>query len=98
MVCEITRGIGINRNPVLKQAIYIYSGMICLFWSATHKCQTLFIASLFQHLSGDSWMYPYQRNYPSGKSLYKHYIVGIYGLESPRIPRLNTIVLSVSAS
>ena len=26
-------------------------------------------------------------NVPYGKSLYKPYIMGIYGLESPRIPR-----------
>ena len=38
-------------------------------------------------------MYPYQRT-PMGNPyiyIYKPYIVGIYGLQSPKIPRLNTI-------
>ncbi len=37
------------------------------------------------YMSGDSWMYPLP-TYPYGKSLYKPYIVGVYGLLSPRIP------------
>ena len=41
-------------------------------------------------VSGDSWLYPYQLT-PYGKSLYKSYIVGIYGLQSPRIPRCTPI-------
>ena len=39
-------------------------------------------------LSGDSWMYPYQRT-PMGNpyiSPIYPYIVGVYGLLSPRIP------------
>ena len=35
--------------------------------------------------SGDSWMYPDPNVPRHGKSLYKHYIVGIYGLYSLRI-------------
>ena len=34
--------------------------------------------------SGDIWMYPYQRTLMGNL---KTYIVGIYGLYSPRIPR-----------
>ena len=45
---------------------------------------TPFITIVGAHLSGDNWMYPYT-NLP-GKSLQRPYIVGIYGLESPRIP------------
>ena len=40
------------------------------------------------HMSGDSWMYPYQRT-PMGNpyiSPIYPYIVGVYGLLSPRIP------------
>ena len=36
-------------------------------------------------MSGDSWMYPYQRT-PMGNPYISH-IVGIYGLQSPKIPR-----------
>ncbi len=41
-----------------------------------------------QTISGDSWMYPYQRT-PMGNpyiSPIYPYIVGVYGLLSPRIP------------
>ncbi len=42
------------------------------------------------HMSGDSWMYPYQRTpmgnpYISPTSIYP-YTVGVYGILSPRIP------------
>ncbi len=44
-------------------------------------------------ISGNSWMYPYQRT-PMGNpyiSPIYPYIVGVYGLLSPRIPKKNAL-------
>ena len=52
------------------------------------KMDDLVVFPLFlvqhRYYSGDSWMYPYQRT-PMEIPIYP-YIVGVYGLLSPRIP------------
>ena len=48
----------------------------------------IYFSPIRRQKSGDSWMYPYQRN-PMGNPYISPicpYIVGVYGLLSPRIP------------
>ena len=72
-------------------------GRLLSFWDAMFSAAVLVSGSVptdnlrdiaMEDPSGDSWMYPYQRT-PMGNpyiSPIYPYIVGVYGLLSPRIP------------